>query len=166
MTTTLKLTTLMATQEATRLFAIVEERGSNVSPWISLSSPWSLDGLRFGIIDQTIDAIRVLIFVYLVAFYTAFTLERPCKNGKKTHGMGETSLLPLNKDYHELLSHKEEYLNGDELLVWLVLFALSIKFEGKRFCCHSAFLLCSASTVRTSNNKLLVCHAYFGVTSP
>ena len=160
------LATLIAIQEPSRAFIIVEERGSNVSPWISLSSPWSLHRLRFGIVDETIDAIRVLIFVYLVAFCTAFTLERSCKNGKKTHGMGETSLLLLNKDYHEHLSHQEEYLNCDEPLGWLVLFGLSIKFEGKRFCCHSAFLLFSSSNVRKSNNKLLVCHAYFGVTSP
>jgi hypothetical protein len=77
----------------------------------------------------------------------------------------ETSLLLLNKDYQELLSHQEEYLNGDKPLGWLVLFALAIKFEGKRFCCHSAFLLCSASIVRTSNNKLYAYHAYFGPTS-
>jgi hypothetical protein len=80
--------------------------------------------------------------------------------------MGETSLLLLNKDYHELLMAQEEFLSGDELLGWLVLFALSIKSVGRRFCCHSVFLLCSASIVRTSNNKLVVYHAYFGAASP
>jgi hypothetical protein len=48
------------------------------------------------IIELTIDAIRVLIFFFLVGFYTTFSLERSRRNGRETQGLDESSPLLLN----------------------------------------------------------------------
>jgi ABC-type transport system involved in Fe-S cluster assembly fused permease/ATPase subunit len=95
--------------QATWITALLAEIAIlGMSAWLYTSPHENLNSLQTGtketfkeptdweIIELIIDAIRVLIFLFLVGFYTAFSRERSRRNGRETQGLDESSPLLLN----------------------------------------------------------------------